>query len=265
MHFAACPGVTCFRLHMYALMGCLAVLAVTSGGCRWAAPESRVRAIDPDTADRETLEQEYERLLELNSRLEAEREQCEKELAGRTIELENERESRRLVRAELDATLTDLQYLESQFLTLERRLGQEESKASAVAAVADAQLLYGKFRQEHRQLLTREERAEVDRRLAAADEAIGLGQFTAAVYHAHRAIRLLNLSERERQSFLSAGTPRVVSVAVANYREGPGTEYGVVGQLPRGTVVVELAQSDEWMQVKMRSGATGWVHASLIR
>jgi hypothetical protein len=243
----------------------IALASLSVSGCRWMAPQHRASATDVDQLDEETLREEYRRLLANCAELEVDRERREEELARRTIEVEDQREANRLLQAELDATLTDLHYLESQFITLEAQLSQDESKASAVAAMADVQLLYGKFHREHRELLSDDEWEEVDRRLAAGEEAIANVNFTAAVYHAHRAMRMLNHSARQQQSYLATGTPRVVKVSSANYRKGPGADFGVLGQLARGTVVVEMSRNKDWSEVRTRSGQVGWIHASLIR
>jgi hypothetical protein len=234
-------------------------LALTAAGCQWMAPQSR--AGDIDVADAPAASDTHADVADLSTQL-AER---ERELVERSIELENERESNRILQAELDATMADLRYLESQFVTLEHQLTREESKASAVATLADAQVLYDRSRESGSKSLGEREWMEVDRRMSLAEDAMARAHYAAAAYHAHRAMRLLNRSELERSSFLSSGTARVVFVPVANIRKGPGEAFEVVTQLERSTVVVELEREGDWVKARMRSGDVGWIHTSLVR
>jgi hypothetical protein len=237
-----------------------ASLALAAAGCQWMAPQSRPGDVDAAAAaasdDRAPAESG-----DVSERLA----QRERELVQRSIELENQREANRLLQAELDATLVDLHYLESQFVTLEHQLTREETKASAVATLADAQVLYDRSRESGSGGLGDDDWMEIDRRMTSAEEAMTRQHYAAAAYHAHRAMRLLNRSERQRNSFLSSGTARVVFVSLANVRKGPGQGSEIVDQLERGTVVVELERDEDWTKVRMRSGDIGWIHASLLR
>ena len=53
-----------------------------------------------------------------------------------------------------------------------------------------------------------------------------------------------------------------------NLRQGPGTNYSIVGTLGRGKPSVEpmtmLAQNSGWDQVRLPDGRTGWISGSLV-
>jgi chromosome segregation ATPase len=241
------------------------VATATTTGCQWLAPQTRPGDVDVDAIDRAALQEEYVRLREHADRLQDDLTARDLDLAKRRAELEKQVEVNRLLRSELEATTVDLDYLESQFITLERRLSHDETKATAVAAIADAQLLQKKLRERHPGRIPEEVWTEVGARMKAAEAAMADDSFTAAVYHAHRALRLIDHTERSRSAFLASGTARIVSVSSANFREGPGSGYGVVGQFAYGTILVELDADKDWRRIRTRNGAEGWIHSSLIR
>ncbi len=62
-----------------------------------------------------------------------------------------------------------------------------------------------------------------------------------------------------------AGLTATVDTSYLNMREGPGTQFGVVAVLPRGTSVVLTGQvSDYWVQVREPTGLVGWVSSSYL-
>lgn len=49
-----------------------------------------------------------------------------------------------------------------------------------------------------------------------------------------------------------------------NVRQGPGTDHGIIRQLGKGDVVMELKRVDDWLHVILdREGTTGWLYRSL--
>jgi len=62
--------------------------------------------------------------------------------------------------------------------------------------------------------------------------------------------------------------PQPIDVTVvaeaANVRSGPGTNYDKVGELPGGTQLQLLAQSDGWYQARSRDGRLVWITAELF-
>jgi len=246
----------------------LSALAIASGllfapGCQWLAPRGNAGEVDLKDADRQTLESEYLKLRERAHELEAKRVDTDLDLAKYNAEIEAQKELNRLLRRELEATTADLDYLESQFINRSDQSTREETRASAVAAIADVQLLYEKASGQNADS-TADILQEVERRLAAAEYQIQRRNYVAAVYYANRAMRILDESERRRRTVFTEGDTRIISVPTANLREGPGRGRRIIGRLGYGTLMVELAQKDEWLRVRTRDGAEGWVHASLV-
>jgi len=237
---------------------------IACAGCQWAAPRSAGSHRDVDALDENGLRGEYDRLSARADELERADAARSLELAKSEADLESQRELNRLLRQELDATTKDLDFLESQFITLEHRLTREETRASAVASLADAQLLYEKFKKEGNDSTSADVIRDVERKLAAADDQMQRNNYAAAVYYANRATRLLNQTERQHNAFLSSGGARIVAVSSANLRQGPGAGFKVVAHLTYGTVLVEVAQKEDWLQVKTRDGTQGWIHHTLL-
>nr|WP_018086815.1 N-acetylmuramoyl-L-alanine amidase [Desulfurispora thermophila] len=50
-----------------------------------------------------------------------------------------------------------------------------------------------------------------------------------------------------------------------NLRSGPGTNYNILGQLPYGTPLFLLDKTNDWYQVRLSGGQTGWLIASLVQ
>ena len=61
-------------------------------------------------------------------------------------------------------------------------------------------------------------------------------------------------------------TPYIEVSATTNVREGPGTGYAVVDQLPAGTTasVIGRNPSGEWLVVRLPDGRPGWVAAWVV-
>jgi hypothetical protein len=234
-------------------------------GCQWLAPQTQSGQFGSESMDRKTLQSEHTQLSEEAERLRAELEDRSVELARSGVELETQIELNRLLREELDATTQDLEYLETQFITFERELTASESKASAVAAMADVRVMREKILREHPNAIPADVLEEVDERLKAAEEKIALGQFAIAAYHARRGQRLLTHSERRHSAFLATGTPRFVSVTAANLRDAPDSGSTVIARVPYGTILVELERREAWLLVRTRDGGSGWIHSSVIR
>lgn len=58
---------------------------------------------------------------------------------------------------------------------------------------------------------------------------------------------------------------RTVDGSVVNVREGPGTEFGIVGQLAEGQRAEVLFERDGWAEVRAEDGTTGWMAARFLR
>ena len=176
--------------------------------------------------------------------------------------LEQAAERIRLLEEELATARSDLEFVEKQFVLFERRLTNEETKASAVSAVAEVRLFRDKLQSERP--LDEETLEEVEARLAAAGVLVDKRKYTAAVYYANRAMRALNRAERHRNAFIDTDA-LVVAVSKANLRRGPGGDFDVLTRLTYGTAVVRIEKKNEWMKVRTRDGQTGWIHSSLLQ
>lgn len=173
-------------------------------------------------------------------------------------EVETLKATRGFVMEELERTRRDLEYVEKQFISLERGLQSHESKASAVAALAEAKLALDKILREnpsaHNLPYIQLAKETIDR----SDQLLLAKRYAASVYFAKRALRVPGNQHVSK-------TIRVVSARKANMRSGPGVNYDVVLQLNRGTVLIELGSSGAWRRVEIKTGEAGWVHKTLTR
>ena len=210
------------------------------GGC---APSYYQKKIDESNQRAEELEAENERKNEMIAQL--------------TAEVIEKTEVNRLLHEELDQTRDVLEYAEKQFISLEKGLQQHETKASAVAALAEARLAYDKrIRQDPSSgRFANVRQAKV--KIRKSDEMLDANRYAASVYFANRAIRLLG----------EAGDPRnrivIVAVENANIRSGPGLQHDVLDSLPLGTVLIRMGNESSWYRVKTKSGVSGWIHESV--
>lgn len=56
----------------------------------------------------------------------------------------------------------------------------------------------------------------------------------------------------------------IVNASVLNVRGGAGVSYGIVEKLPNGAKVNIVNEKDNWYQIKLANGSTGWVSGSYI-
>ncbi|HHW57154.1 MAG TPA: SH3 domain-containing protein [Clostridia bacterium] len=63
-------------------------------------------------------------------------------------------------------------------------------------------------------------------------------------------------------------TPLPSSIKVTandvNIRKGPGTNYGIITQVKKGTVLSALDKSGDWYKVKLQNGTIGWIAGWLV-
>jgi uncharacterized protein YgiM (DUF1202 family) len=162
----------------------------------------------------------------------------------------------RHLQSELQHTRAVLEYVERQFISLEQGLQSYETKASAVAALAEARLGYDKLIREDPDAAKRPAVAEALEKIQKSDEMIPKQRYAASVYFAKRALRLL-------EEYNTGGNVRIVTVNEANMRQGPGLDFDVVSRVSLGTVLIELEYKSPWYRVETESGLSGWVHESV--
>ena len=212
-----------------------------------------------------TVFQEHADLSKNNQKLRAQLRSDKIDLAKLRAELESQIAVNDYLTEELKNTRDDLSFVERQFVRFEQRLQSQETKASAVAAVAEVQLLHDKMKQENPEMVDSVVTATVEQRLLASEELIREGNFPAAAYYATRAMRILNENERRRSIPAYDGETSVVSVSTANMRDGPGKRFPVLQRLAFGTVLVRLERREDWYRVRTKDGDDGWIHKALIR
>lgn len=247
----------------------LCVLLVVSG-CQWVGTQTpgTFESWNLTPAQRDSLGnlyQDYAKVTKENSALCSQISSNNLDLAKLRAERDNQLELNAYLKDELQSMADDLEYVENQFLSLEQSvIRAEESKASAVAAVAEGQLLLEKQQREDPGVLDSLTTIDVSEKLRIADELIKERKFAAAVYYAKRATRIVNMSER-RKNIVQDGETRIVSASKANMRNGPGSKFKVVDKLVFGTILVQLDSEKDWFKVQVKDGRSGWIHASLVR
>lgn len=231
------------------------------GACQWMAPHGALGSPDDSTS---TASASYRALQARLVQLQKQTQSQQLDLAKTRAELAQRDEIIAGVRADLESTRSDLNYAERQFVTIERGLMREESRASAVSAIAEVRLLRERVIKSDTTAYARELSAQVDKFIQTADRLVTKQNYTAAVYYANRATRMLHRTDR-RMLREVVGPALVVSVSRANLRGGPSSKYDVLGHLDYGVVVTQLELKGEWYHVRTRSGTDGWVHRSLVR
>lgn len=226
------------------LLGLSAAVAASTTGCQLASQTSD-NAADTESLNAQIAELERElALARANSRALA-------------TDVQTQSFENATLTTELNRTRDVLEYAERQFIALEQGLKQKETRASAVATIAEAELRYDRAVQSNPSLL---ETAHIEEALAKrqlSDHMLNEKRYAASVYFARRASELVELA-------VSATRPvRIVNVATANMRSGPGMDHDVVARLERGTVLVQLAAESDWYRVDAGGGQAGWVHESV--
>ena len=244
----------------YAPIAFVLFLTVTAG-CQWMSPNSS-DDWDLTDAERDSL-QEY--FSTENKRLISQVESQKLDLVKIKAAYQQQTELNEFLSEELKNSKEDLDRFERQFVIFEQRLKVTETKASAVAAVAEVHLLFDRLRTETPDGLDSLTVSEVSLKLNTSEELIKKRNYAAATYFADRAMKILNQAERRNNLSFTDGTTRVISVRIANMRDGPGSTYRVIDKLVLGTVVVHLESSENWIKIRTESGKNGWVHDSLIR
>ena len=167
-----------------------------------------------------------------------------------------------VLREELVATEQDLEQVERQFVSMERGLIRDETKASAVATIAEVRLLLDNLKGQDPRPIDDETLADVESKLATANTLTRKRNYPAAVYYADRARRVLNAGERRYEA---QGQHLMVSVSRANVRKGPGASFDVVATLEYGAVILCLDRTEDWCRVRTDTGEEGWIHNTLLR
>ncbi len=239
---------------------CILLLQALLPGCQWASTRSggRSDSLYVSAAD-------YEDVVAENKGLKARAKTLDLDLVKLRAENDRQKQINAILEEEFEQIRADLKRVEKQFIRFEQRLQIKETKASAVAAIAEVQILFDNMRSDPTAPLDSLTALEVDNQLSTSDEMMRVRNYDAAVYYAKRAMRTLNQQERRRNLAIVDGDPRIIVVSKANMREGPGAEFEVIEKLGYGTVIVQLGIDNDWCRVRTKSGVAGWIHISLLR
>lgn len=56
-----------------------------------------------------------------------------------------------------------------------------------------------------------------------------------------------------------------VTGSVVNIRAGAGTQYAKKGSVTKGATLTVLGQQPSWLNIRLKSGVTGWIHAEYVQ
>lgn len=186
------------------------------------------------------------------------------EVARLRVERDRLAQANQLLEQELAEAHADLKRVEQQFVIYEERLVADQGKAAAVTASAEARIRCERLERDRPNVLADSTQRYVKELIDAAERLIRKQNYAAATFFSERADHTMSSAER-RAAIEGAATARVVSVDVANVREGPGQNYSVVERISIGATLLCWGEANDWYHVRTPRGAEGWIHASLVR
>ena len=190
------------------------------------------------------------------------REELAVEVARLRVERDRLAQTNVVLEDELRWAHEDLTLVERQFSEFEQRLTVDFGKAAAVSAAAEARIHLDQARTTI--ALPDSSLQRVTGLLATAEKLIRSNNYPAALFFAERANHTLQGAER-RASLNVGATTRTIAASSANVREGPGQNYPVRETLREGDRVSCLDVAQNWCHIVTASGASGWIHLSLLR
>lgn len=190
------------------------------------------------------------------------REELAVEVARLRVERDRLAQTNVVLEDELRWAHEDLTLVERQFSEFEQRLTVDFGKAAAVSAAAEARIHLDQAR--NTIALPDSSLQRVTGLLATAEKLIRSNNYPAALFFAERANHTLQGAER-RASLNVGATTRTIAASSANVREGPGQNYPVRETLREGDRVSCLDVAQNWCHIVTASGASGWIHLSLLR
>jgi hypothetical protein len=186
------------------------------------------------------------------------------EVARLRIERDRLAQANELLEQELSEAHEDLKRVERQFAVYEQRLTNDQGKADAVAATAEARIRWEKLERERPSVLDDSTGAYVKQLIATSESLIRRQGYASALFFAERANHTMSSAER-RASVEGSAVARKVTVDSANVRQGPGQDYAIVDRVSRGAILLCWGEANEWFHVRTPAGVEGWVHVSLVR
>jgi hypothetical protein len=173
-----------------------------------------------------------------------------------------EEERNEVLEREVERLRADLRHAEQAMVAIESGQRGDHTRANAVSATAEARIAVE--RAVRAAPWRREEIADAQRKLDAADRQLQSGHFGSAVFFASRAHRVAEAITREARQASDAGNVRYVRPSRLNLRAEPSKEGSVLGQLPRGMPVFAERWEGDWALVRTPEGEVGWVFAALL-
>ncbi len=161
----------------------------------------------------------------------------------------------------VDSSADEVKRLRAELERAELALRQS-NRANAVSAVAAGRV---QLERAAREAPSREDEIELAwRKLAEADRQLRAGQFGAAIFFVHRAESIAASLLREPRSARGSAGAVLVRGARVNVRAAPSSRAEILAVLTRGTAVFPQREKGDWVKVRMKSGAEGWIHAALL-
>ncbi len=234
-------------------LGAAAAL-LAAAGCQWLAPRSQ--APPPAASDAPAADDAVRRL-------EARARSLELDLARANAQIERRDARIALLENELASVRADLETAERQFVTIERGLLRDETRASAVTAIAEARLRRDRVVAADSSAIDSAAAGRIETLLRTATNLVDRGNYPAAVYYARRAAREIERARRHAGEEL-AGDVAVVAAERVNLRAGPSATSRRVARLAFGDVVVRIDRRGDWVRVRTRHDREGWIRADLL-
>lgn len=156
----------------------------------------------------------------------------------------------------------DLVRAENTLIAVESKLRSGYSRATAVSALAEAQIQLNKASRVAPWRL--ETIGEARDKLDIAQKHIDEEYFGAAVFFVYRANRIVEDLNYEANIVDNSAQAMFINRPKVNLRSGPSTSEDIVKILVQGTPVVREKQKGEWFLVRTLTGTVGWVHRSLL-
>lgn len=156
----------------------------------------------------------------------------------------------------------DLVRAENTLIAVESKLRSGYSRATAVSALAEAQIQLDKASRVAPWRL--ETIGEARDKLDIAQKHIAEEYFGAAVFFVYRANRIVEDLNYEANIVDNSAQAMFINRPKVNLRSGPSTSEDIVKILVQGTPVVREKQKGEWFLVRTLTGTVGWVHRSLL-
>ncbi len=246
---------------------------ITLSSCGWMKPSNFESP--PEFSDwnltrsqKDTLSafiEEFNRLRNKNSLYEKKLRSNSLDIVKLHSEIDNLGKTKAYLEEDIKNVKSDLDFVERQFISFENRIQSADTKASGVAAQAEAIILLDKTIRQNPSSLDSITVSIIKSKLSASDESLKNNQYAAAVYYAKRAQRLITVAAKKHSLEELRGNTLVVASSAANVRSGPGSTFEVVDKLIFGTIVRELVESGKWKKIKTKTGREGWIHASLLK